>query len=60
MSAHGPPDSAGGWPVAEQSLRAVIRENLDGMLVIDRHGVVLFANPAAERLLSQPARALVG
>jgi diguanylate cyclase (GGDEF)-like protein/PAS domain S-box-containing protein len=60
LSIHRPPDSAGGSPVAEQSLRAVIRENLDGMLVIDRHGVVLFANPAAERLLSQPARALVG
>jgi diguanylate cyclase (GGDEF)-like protein/PAS domain S-box-containing protein len=46
--------------VAEQSLRTVIRENLDGMLVVDRHGIVLFANPAAERLLSQPAQALQG
>ncbi len=43
--------------IAAHSLRTVIRENLDGMLVIDRGGVVLFANPAAERLLSRPARA---
>ncbi|MGO9752789.1 MAG: putative bifunctional diguanylate cyclase/phosphodiesterase [Solirubrobacteraceae bacterium] len=60
MSSQGPRDPAAGSPVAEQSLRTVIRENLDGMLVIDRHGVVLFANPAAERLLSQPARTLQG
>ncbi len=60
MSSQVPRDPAAGSPVAEQSLRTVIRENLDGMLVIDRDGVVLFANPAAERLLSQPVRALRG
>ena len=51
---------AAGSPVAEQSLRTVIRENVDGMLVIDREGVVVFANPAAERLLGRPAQALKG
>ena len=51
---------AAGSPVAEQSLRTVIRENVDGMLVIDREGVVVFANPAAERLLSRPAQVLEG
>jgi signal transduction histidine kinase len=51
---------AAGSPVAEQSLRTVIRENVDGMLVIDRDGVVVFANPAAERLLGRPAQALKG
>src|ERR1035441_1592278 len=30
------------------------------MLVIDREGVVVFANPAAERLLGRPAQALKG
>ena len=49
-----------GSPVAEQSLRVVIRENVDGMLVIDRAGVVVFANPAAERLLGRAAQALEG
>ena len=38
----------------------MIRENVDGMLVIDREGVVVFANPAAERLLGRPAQALKG
>jgi diguanylate cyclase (GGDEF)-like protein len=38
----------------------VVRENADGMLVIDRKGVVLFANPAAERLLGLPAQSLEG
>jgi light-regulated signal transduction histidine kinase (bacteriophytochrome) len=47
-------------PVAEQSLRTVIRENVDGMLVIDREGVVVFANPAAERLLGRATQALEG
>jgi signal transduction histidine kinase len=51
---------AAGSPVAEQSLRTVIRENVDGMLVIDREGVVVFANPAAERLLGRAAQALNG
>ena len=51
---------AGGSPVAEQSLRTVIRENVDGMLVIDRAGVVVFANPAAGRLLGRAAQALEG
>ena len=62
MSSHGDTDTAGaaGLPVAAQSLRTVIRENVDGMLVIDREGVVVFANPAAERLLSRPAQALKG
>lgn len=52
--------SAAGSPVAEQSLRTVIRENIDGMLVIDRERVVVFANPAAERLLGRAAHALEG
>ena len=51
---------AAGSPVAEQSLRTVIGENVDGMLVIDREGVVIFANPAAERLLGRAAQALTG
>ena len=51
---------AGGSPVAEQSLRTVIRENVDGMLVIDPEGVIVFANPAAGRLLGRAAHALEG
>ena len=62
MSSQSPEDTAvaAGSPVAAQSLRTVIRENVDGMLVIDRAGVVVFANPAAERLIGRAARALEG
>jgi PAS domain-containing protein len=38
----------------------VIDHNVDGMLVIDRGGVILLANPAAERLLGRPAMSLNG
>ncbi|MBA2637701.1 MAG: EAL domain-containing protein [Solirubrobacterales bacterium] len=38
----------------------MIRENVDGMLVIDRDGMILLANPAAERLLGRPAQGLDG
>ncbi len=51
---------AGGSAVAAQSLRTVILENVDGMLVIDRAGMVVFANPAAGRLLGHAAQALEG
>jgi diguanylate cyclase (GGDEF)-like protein/PAS domain S-box-containing protein len=46
--------------VGQQSLRAVIESNFDGMVVIDHNGSVLFVNPAAERLLSRPAADVVG
>jgi len=44
-------------PVARD---AVIRELQDGVLVVDRHGRVLNANPAAEELLSRPGQPVVG
>lgn len=46
--------------VSQQSLRAVIECNFDGMVVVDPGGVVLFANAAAERLLGRPSRRLIG
>jgi diguanylate cyclase (GGDEF)-like protein len=46
--------------VLQDSLLSVIRENVDGMLVIARDGVILLANPAAERLLGRPATRLSG
>ena len=60
MSSPSQGDAGGGSAVAEQSLRAVIGENVDGVLVIDRGGVVVFANPAAERLLGRAVQALEG
>jgi diguanylate cyclase (GGDEF)-like protein/PAS domain S-box-containing protein len=55
-----PPGPADPAKVGQQSLRAVIESNFDGMVVIDRNGAVLFVNPAAERLLDRPSAQLVG
>jgi diguanylate cyclase (GGDEF)-like protein len=55
-----PPPAVEGSSIAHDSLLAVIRQNFDGMLVIDRDGVILLANPAAERLLGRPAPGLSG
>ncbi|HEX8915801.1 MAG TPA: ATP-binding protein [Humisphaera sp.] len=45
----------------ERNLRAVVDASQDGLIVVGRRdGLVLFANPAAERLLGRPAMELVG
>jgi signal transduction histidine kinase len=41
-------------------LRSLIVHNADGMIVVDREGVMRFVNPAAEALFGCPAAALVG
>ncbi|MBI1176330.1 PAS domain S-box protein [bacterium] len=38
----------------------VIEKSIDAIVIIDRHGVVKFANPAAEVLLGRPAAQLIG
>jgi diguanylate cyclase (GGDEF)-like protein len=55
------PATAGdGSAIPRDSLLAVIDHNVDGMLVIDRGGVILLANRAAEHLLGRPATSLRG
>jgi diguanylate cyclase (GGDEF)-like protein len=54
------PVPAGESPISPDGLLAIIRENVDGMLVIGREGVILLANPAAERLLGRSAGGLDG
>ncbi len=49
-----------GSAIPRDSLLAVIEHNVDGMLVIDRGGVILLANRAAEHLLGRPATSLRG
>lgn len=45
----------------EQSdFRFLIEKNADGIIVVDRSGVVLFANPAAEAIFGRSAAALIG
>ena len=53
-----PPDSDP-REAGQQSPRALIESNFDGIVVIDRDGAVLFAKPAAERLLGIPFSQLV-
>jgi len=42
------------------SLRAIIERLPDGIVIVDRHGTIRFANPAAERLFDRSAEELVG
>jgi PAS domain S-box-containing protein len=40
--------------------KLLIENNADGIVVIDEGGIVLFANPAAERMFGRPAAELIG
>jgi signal transduction histidine kinase len=42
------------------SLRAIIERLPDGIVIVDGHGTIRFANPAAERLFDRRAEDLVG
>src|SRR5689334_3197874 len=42
------------------SLRAIIERLPDGIVIVDSHGAIRFANPAAERLFDRSAEDLVG
>ena len=42
------------------SLRAIIERLPDGIVIVDSHGAIRFANPAAERLFARNAEDLVG
>ena len=45
---------------SQASLRAIIERLPDGIVVVDSHGTIRFANPAAERLFDRRAEDLVG
>jgi diguanylate cyclase (GGDEF)-like protein/PAS domain S-box-containing protein len=52
-------DPQAGGPAGDQ-LRNVIDQLPDGVIVVDRDGSLLFANPAAERLIGRGADELIG
>ena len=55
------PDGAGDGPTLADpptQLRTVLERSLDGMAVISRSGAVLYANPAAARLVGRPGEPL--
>ncbi|MBK8417536.1 MAG: PAS domain-containing protein [Anaerolineales bacterium] len=45
---------------SEAQLRDVFNTNLDGLIVVDRSGIVRLGNPAAAKLLKRPIKQLVG
>ncbi len=45
---------------AEESLRALVEDSADAMLVVDEEGLVQFANPAAARMFGLSRQELVG
>lgn len=46
--------------VAAEAFRLVVERMADGVLVVDREGVIQFANPAAAELFGRPVHELVG
>jgi signal transduction histidine kinase/DNA-binding response OmpR family regulator len=44
----------------QSEVRFLVEKNADGIIVVDEDGVVLFANPAAEKLFGRPVAQLVG
>lgn len=45
---------------SEKRYRTIIERNADGIVIVDRDGVVRYVNPAAEALFNRAAPALVG
>lgn len=61
MTSHEPPAPSSSRGAPPPSTFASLVENAaEGFLVVDRDGIVRYANPAAERLFATPADALVG
>ncbi|MDA2937513.1 ATP-binding protein, partial [Acidobacteria bacterium AH-259-A15] len=47
-------------PASEAKLRKIIEGNADGIIVVDKNGIVRFVNPAAEALFGYKAERLFG
>jgi signal transduction histidine kinase len=59
----GEPGEAPGWRPRrgdEARLRSIVEHMADGVVIVDGHGVIRFANPAAERLFGRSAAELRG
>ena len=50
----------GARPTGDTPLRAIIERLADGIVIVDREGIVRFANPAAEALFGRPESELLG
>ena len=45
---------------SEANLRKIIEKNADGIVIVDRDGLVRYVNPAAETLFGRKAEELIG
>ena len=45
---------------SESNLLKIVNANLDGMVVVNKEGVILYANPAAETLFGYKGKELLG
>ncbi|MFH1090569.1 MAG: PAS domain S-box protein, partial [Pseudomonadota bacterium] len=45
---------------SEKKFKSLINGNLDGIIVLDKKGLVLYVNPAAEELFGRPAEQFLG
>lgn len=48
-----------GSSIDQAEIRFLVDKNADGIIVVDLDGMVLFVNPAAERIFGRPAESLV-
>ena len=60
-------DSASGWRAPHKPyrstrnvFRSILLTSMDAILIVDRDGLIRYANPAAETLFERPAQDLVG
>jgi signal transduction histidine kinase/CheY-like chemotaxis protein len=44
---------------SQAEIRFLIEKNADGIIVVDDDGIVMFANPAAEKIFGRPSEALI-
>jgi signal transduction histidine kinase/CheY-like chemotaxis protein len=49
-----------GGGIDQAEIRFLVEKNADGIIVVDEDGIVLFANPAAERIFGRSAERLIG
>ncbi|RJP53998.1 MAG: PAS domain S-box protein, partial [Anaerolineaceae bacterium] len=45
---------------SERRIRTIIEHDADGILIVDREGMMRFVNPAAESVFGRPAKQLIG
>lgn len=54
------PATGSGSSIDQTEIKFLVEKNADGILVVDEEGIVLFVNPAAEKIFGRPADSLVG